>query len=139
MKNKIKKIILKYKFIMLYGIFGVLTTLINVVTYGLLYNILGISNVLSTVIAWIVAIAFAFITNKVWVFESRNFKRKLLFDELQKFVTCRIITGILDVVIMFVGVDILQGPAIFLKLLSNVLVIILNYIMSKFIVFKKGD
>ena len=141
MRNKFKLLrskFLKYRFIIFYGIFGVLTTIINVVTYGVLYNVLNITNVISTIIAWVVAVLFAFVTNKIWVFESKTFERKLFILELQKFFGCRIATGLLDVGIMFIGVDILNGPAILLKLFANILVIVLNYIMSKFIVFKKN-
>ena len=137
MKGKIINMLLKYKFILLYGVFGLLTTLINVVTYNFLYTVFNVTNVLSTIIAWGLAIVFAFITNKIWVFESRKFNRKLFLFEFQKFLGCRIVTGILDLLIMFIGVDILSGPATILKLLSNIAIIILNYIMSKFVVFKK--
>ncbi len=141
MKDKISlnNMISKYKFIILYGIFGVLTTVINIAAYGVLYEILNISNIVSTIISWIIAVVFAFVTNKIWVFESKCFDNKLLLSELKKFFGCRIATGILDLGIMFIGVDVLGGPALILKTISNLLVIVLNYVMSKFIVFgEKG-
>ncbi len=137
MKDKIKELVKKYKFIILYGIFGVLTTVINIGVYGLLYSVLGVSNVLSNVVAWIVSVLFAFITNKLWVFESKSFDFNLLIKELGSFTACRLATGVLDLGIMFVGVDLLKGPAIVLKIVSNIIVIILNYVMSKIFVFKK--
>lgn len=137
MINKIKELIKKYKFIILYGIFGVLTTVINIGVYGLLYSVLDVSNVISNIIAWIASVLFAFITNKIWVFESKSFDVKLIIKELGSFTACRIATGVLDLGIMFVGVDLLKGPAIILKIVSNIIVIILNYIMSKIFVFKK--
>ena len=137
MMSNIKELIIKYKFIILYGIFGVLTTVINIGVYGVLYSGLGVSNVISNVIAWVISVLFAFITNKLWVFESKNFNFKLFVKELGSFTVCRVATGVLDLVIMFVGVDLLKGPAIILKIASNIIVIILNYVMSKIFVFKK--
>ncbi len=135
--DKLKYLLKKYKFIILYGFFGVLTTIINIAVYGFLYSICGVSNVISNIIAWVLSVLFAFVTNKLWVFESKSFKFKLFLTELCNFILCRLATGVLDLGIMFVGVDLLKGPAIVLKVVSNVIVIILNYIMSKVLVFKK--
>lgn len=135
--SKIKDLLRKYKFIILYGIFGVLTTLINIVSYSLFYSVFGVSNVISNIIAWVLSVLFAFITNKLWVFESKSFEFKLFMAELGNFTLCRLATGVLDLGIMFVGVDLLKGPAIILKVVSNIIVIILNYVMSKVFVFKK--
>ena len=121
----------------LYGIFGVLTTVINIVSYSLLFEVFGISNVVSNIIAWILSVLFAFITNKLWVFDSKSLEFKLFLKELGNFTVCRLATGVLDLGIMFVGVDLLKGPAIILKVISNIIVIILNYVMSKLFVFKK--
>lgn len=137
--EKIKKLLKKYKFIILYGIFGVLTTIINIVTYALCYDMFNISNVVSNIIAWILSVLFAFITNKIWVFESKCFEFKIFIKELWNFIVCRLATGALDLGIMYVGVDLLKGPALILKIASNIIVIILNYVMSKLFVFKKGS
>ena len=136
--EKIKELLKKYKFIILYGIFGVLTTIINIAVYGIFYSVLGFSNVFSNVIAWVLSVLFAFITNKLWVFESKNFSFKIFMKELGSFTVCRLATGALDLGIMFVGVDLLKGPAMILKVASNIIVIILNYVMSKLFVFKKN-
>ena len=135
--EKIKELLKKYKFIILYGLFGVLTTVINIAVYGIFYSVLDVSNVISNIIAWVISVLFAFITNKLWVFESKSFDIKLFMKELGSFTLCRVTTGVLDLGIMFVGVDLLKGPAMILKVVSNVIVIILNYIMSKLFVFKK--
>ena len=137
--EKIKKLLKKYKFIILYGIFGVLTTIINIVTYALCYDMFNISNVVSNIIAWILSVLFAFITNKIWVFESKCFDFKIFIKELWNFIVCRLATGALDLGIMYVGVDLLKGPALILKIASNIIVIILNYVMSKLFVFKNGS
>lgn len=133
-----KELIKKYKSIIMYGIFGVLTTVINLACYEILYNHLNVSNVTSNVIAWIVAVIFAYITNKIWVFESKSLKIKVLLSEIWRFVSCRLATGALDLIIMYIGVDVLNGPAMILKIVSNVVVIILNYIASKLVIFKKS-
>ncbi len=137
--EKIKELLKKYKFIILYGIFGVLTTIINIVTYALCYDVFNISNVVSNIIAWVLSVLFAFITNKIWVFESKCFDFKIFIKELWNFIVCRLATGALDLGIMYVGVDLLKGPALILKIASNIIVIILNYVMSKLFVFKKGS
>lgn len=125
------------KQLILYLFFGVCTTAINTVCYGLLFDFLSLSNILSTVLAWLAAVIFAFVTNKVFVFESKRTTARERITEFFSFFSCRILTGILDVVIMSVAVDILQQNAIAWKLISNIIVTIINYIASKFLIFKK--
>ena len=133
----IKKLIIKYKGIILYGIFGVLTTALNIAVYYVCYNVVGISNVVSTILAWIAGVLFAFFTNKIWVFDSKSFTTKLLLKEFIMFVTARLLTGLFDLAFMYITVDVLQYHALTCKIISNVVVIILNYVLSKFVVFKK--
>ena len=121
----------------MYGIFGVLTTIVNLLVYNLCYYKAGINNTISNVIAWILAVIFAYITNKLWVFESKSWKMSVLRREVTAFVSCRLATGIMDILIMYICVDILGWHAMLMKLASNVLVIIVNYIFSKLIIFKK--
>lgn len=132
----ITNLIKKYKSLISYGIFGVLTTIVNLVVYNLCYYQLGISNTLSNVVAWILAVAFAYFTNKLWVFESKSWSLEVLKREVPAFVSCRLATGIMDIVIMFICVDLLGWHAMLMKIISNVLVIILNYIFSKLVIFK---
>ncbi len=137
--EKIKELFTKYKEQILYVFFGGLTTLINWGAYALCYNVLGVSNVPSVIIAWILGVAFAFVTNKIWVFESRSFDTKTVMRELWTFVAARLATGLLDLGIMYLAVDVLGGNGNVWKLISNVVVIILNYVFSKLIVFRKQD
>ena len=130
-------LIKKHKSFIAYGVFGVLTTVVNIVTYNLCYNSAGMSNTLSNVIAWVLAVTFAYLTNKVWVFGSTSWKWKVLKREVTAFISCRLATGILDIVIMFICVDVMEMHALLMKVISNVLVIILNYIFSKLVIFKK--
>ena len=129
----------KYKAPILYLFFGGVTTVINIAVYNLLYYAVGISNDLSNIISWIVTVAAAYISNKLWVFESRGTGKGTLIREITSFFGCRAATGVMDFAIMHIGVDMLSYPAFLLKIISNILVIILNYIASKLIIFKKGD
>ncbi len=135
---KAGELIMKYKGLILYIVFGAMTTLVNMAAYWLCFDVLGIPNVLSTVIAWVLAVSFAFITNKIWVFDSRSFDGKTLRREIPAFFGARLLTGLLDVGIMYAAVDVMHWNAIPWKLASNVLVIVLNYIASKLVIFRKG-
>ena len=135
---KIPSLFSTHKQIILYLIFGVCTTVINTVCYWLLYDMLSWSNLLSTVIAWLAAVIFAFVTNKRYVFESKKSGFHEQLTEFASFFSCRILTGILDVVIMAVAVDMLKWNGLVWKLISNIIVTVLNYIASKFLIFK-GD
>lgn len=126
----------KYKSVLLYVFFGIWTTVVNVISYDVFYNRFQISNLFSTIIAWVAAVIFAFITNKVFVFNSKSFEWKKLQYELFTFVTCRLLTGILDIGIMLVAVDLMHWNGTIWKLISNVFVIILNYVASKLVIFK---
>ncbi len=125
------------KSVVLYGIFGILTTVVNIAIYHFCYEVWNITNVPSNIIAWVLAVAVAYITNKLWVFDSKRFAIEVLLPELWKFVSCRLVTGIIDLIIMWVGVDLLRGPAVLIKTGSNVLVIVFNYMLSKLVVFRK--
>ena len=138
MINFILKMIKKHKAFIAYGVFGVFTTIVNIVTYNVCYSRLGISNTLSNVAAWILAVTFAYLTNKVWVFDSKSWKMDVLRHEVPAFIGCRLATGIMDIIIMYVCVDILKWPALLMKIASNVLVIILNYVFSKLVIFRKN-
>jgi putative flippase GtrA len=132
--NKGIEIYKKYKMPILYLIFGGLTTLLNIGTYLFFYHLIKLGNVPSNIIAWIAGVIFAFITNKIYVFESKS---KSIFYELSTFLACRLGTGLIDLGIMFVTVDILIWDATLMKIISNIIVIILNFVFSKLIVFKK--
>lgn len=135
--NKILELYNKYKMPILYIFFGGLTTLVNMLAYFLCYDMSHISNVISTIIAWVLSVLFAYITNKFYVFESKTVKKKALLFEVFSFFGCRGITGLLDLGIMWLTVDILHYNGLLMKLISNVIVIILNYVVSKVFIFRK--
>ena len=132
------KIYMKYKEKILYLFFGVLTTLISLLTYYILtFTILNVENSLelqiANIISWITGILFAYFTNREYVFNSNNKD----FKEFIKFFLSRIFTLLLDMLIMYVFVTKLKYNNIIIKLISQVVVIVTNYILSKLIVFKK--
>ena len=141
MFEKIHAIITKYYDLIAYLFFGALTTLVNYAVYLPCYNWLGWSATLSNVIAWVAAVAFAFLTNKPFVFKSHDWSAKTLLPELTKFVGCRLGSGALETLIIFVAVDCLRPDDVLwgnvVKLITSVLVVIVNYIGSKLLVFRK--
>ena len=118
-----------------YLVFGVLTTLVNIVSFAGLSRLLSAGTVLSNVIAWFLSVLFAYVTNRRWVFQSKDGN---VFREAAAFFSGRIGTGVLDTVVMFITVDLLGWNDMVMKVISNVIVVILNYIISKFFVFKGG-
>ena len=137
MLQKIRALVEKYWDILAYLVFGVLTTVVNYVIYLPVYNLLGLSAAVSHAIAWVVAVAFAYLTNKPFVFKSHDWSAKTVIPELTKFVSCRVASGLTETVILLVTVDLLGWNGNIWKLVTSVLVVVLNYIASKLIVFKK--
>jgi putative flippase GtrA len=137
MFEKIRALVEKYWDVLAYLIFGVLTTVVNYLVYLPLYNGAGLSATASNAVAWVVAVAFAFLTNKPFVFKSHDWSAKTVFPELGKFLGCRIGSGLMETGIIFLFVDLLRWDGNIMKLATSVLVIILNYVGSKLLVFKK--
>ena len=135
--EKIKALASKYRDIIVYLVFGVLTTVVNYIVYLPCYNVLGLSGSASNAIAWVGAVAFAYLTNKPFVFRSHDWSAKTVIPELTKFVGCRVGSGVLETAIIFLTVDLLGWNGNVMKLLTSVLVVVLNYIGSKLLVFKK--
>ncbi len=129
----------KYKEIINYLIFGVLTTVVSLATYYIcVFTFLNPENPvelqIANIISWIFAVLFAYVTNRKYVFES---KEKNKVKEATKFVGSRVFTLILDMGVMWLGVTILGFSDKIMKMVSQVLIIIGNYIISKLFVFKK--
>ena len=137
--EQIKKLYLKYKEIINYLIVGVLTTLVSLTIYYIsVFTFLNPDNAIqlqiANIISWIAGVIFAYITNRKFVFES---KEKNKVKEAGKFVTSRIITLIMDMLIMYFGVTLLLFNDKIVKLVSQIIIIISNYIFSKLFVFRK--
>lgn len=130
----------KYYDVISYLFFGVLTTVVNFLIYFPLYNWFHFSGVLSNMIAWTVAVLFAFLTNKPFVFKSYDWSAKTVVPELTKFVGCRIGSGVVETALLLLCVDWLNWNGNLMKILTSILVVIVNYVASKLIVFrKKGE
>lgn len=137
MMEKIKTLIRRHYDVLAYLFFGGLTTVVNYLVYLPCFNLLGFTAAVSNMIAWVVAVAFAFLTNKPFVFKSHDWSAPVLWPELTKFVGCRIGSGLMETAIIFVAVDLLHGNGNLWKLVTSVLVVILNYFASKLVVFRK--
>ena len=137
MLQKIRALVVKYWNILSYLVFGVITTVVNYAVYLPIYNLLGLSAAVSNVIAWVAAVAFVFLTNKPFVFKSHDWSAKTVIPELTKFVSCRIASGAMETVILLLTVDLLGWNGNIWKLITQVLVVILNYVTSKLVVFRK--
>lgn len=134
---KLRSLVKKYWDVLLYIFFGGLTTVVNYLIYLPAYNILGISAAISNMIAWVGAVIFAFLTNKPFVFHSHDWSAQTVGSELMKFVSCRFVSGILETLILLVTVDCLHWNGNIWKLVTQAIVIILNYVGSKLLVFRK--
>ena len=132
-KKEYREYLRKYREILLYLVFGVLTTLINIISFYLLSDILNINWMISNVAAWIISVLFAYFTNKKYVFESKN---KNVIKEFTSFVVCRVLSLGIDMAVMKLLIDVLSINKLFSKIVSNVIVVIANYIFSKFLIFK---
>lgn len=146
--NKIKKLIIKYKELITYFIFGVLTTLVNWAVYTALVFALpdsiqeGVKITVSNAVAWVAGVIFAFITNKIWVFESKSFEMNICIKEFISFAAARTVTGVIEIFGVPLLVKIGLNQRIFgvdgalAKVIVSVVVVALNYVFSKLIVFK---
>ena len=143
MIKKITELLKKYKEIIMYLFFGVTTTLVNWVVYTPLVNVLDVNATVANGAAWFVAVVYAYITNKLFVFESKSWKASFLVREILSFFGARVASGIFEIflpeILMKLGLNqtffgIEGGIA---KIVVSVLVIVLNYIFSKLFVFRK--
>ena len=134
-----KALLKKYWDILSYLFFGVLTTAVNYAVYLPLFNLCHFSATASNAIAWVVAVAFAFLTNKPLVFGSHDWSAKVVIPELTKFVGCRVGSGLAETAIIFLTVDLMNWNGNLWKIFTSVLVVILNYIGSKLLVFNKRN
>lgn len=133
----IKSIYIKYRHLIIYLFFGALTTAVNFLVYYPLYNFCVVSAFLSNIIAWFVAVIVAFLTNKPFVFQSKDWSVKVTAPEFAKFFVSRIGSGFLETVAVFLFVDVGQLNGNIFKIVISIVVIVLNYLTSRFFVFKK--
>lgn len=137
MMEKIRALIIKHYDVLAYLFFGVLTTSVNYLIYLPCFNILHVPASISNMIAWVGAVIFAYLTNKPFVFKSNDWSMKTVLPEFGKFVGCRVGSGLLETGILALTVDLLAWNGNLWKLITSVLVVVLNYVASKLIIFKK--
>lgn len=135
----LKRNFLKYKEVILYLFFGGLTTLVNVVTYWVLANPVLVNYLVSNAIALILSILFAYVTNKIYVFESKVTGFDPILREFVSFMVCRLFSALVDMGIMYTGVSLLHANDLVTKIVANIIVVILNYAFSKLFIFKKQE
>ena len=121
------------KEILSYIIFGILTTLVNFSVYLLFARVLSLNYIFSNILAWFFSVLFAYITNRIWVFESKSSD---IFTEVSLFFGGRIFSGVVDTGLLYLFVDVLLFEDFLSKILIQIIVVILNYLFSKLIVFK---
>ena len=129
----------KNKEIINYLIFGVLTTVVSFVVYFIFAKVFKIDEVISNVISWFFSVLFAFVTNKLYVFESKETGKKTLLKEIISFYLARLFTGVVcDLGVFALMVKTFKINDVLSKLVTQVIVIVLNYVLSKLIVFKQN-
>lgn len=133
----IKRLFEKYKELISYVFWGAATTAVNYCVYFLCTQLFRVHYLVSNVLAWVAAVAFAFVVNKLFVFASKSWAWRRTVSELWKFVSARVLSGVLETGILFLFVELLKLPDGPVKVAAGVLVIILNYAVSKWLIFKK--
>lgn len=154
--QRIINLLEKYREVISYLFWGVMTTVVSWVSYSIfalafkgqvdIVQLFGMEMsmvvLIANVLSWICAIAFAFVVNKLWVFESKSWKRSVWLPELWKFLSARIVTGVLEIFVvpLLVGMGLDQTifgvEGMVAKVLVSVAVIVLNYVFSKLFIFK---
>lgn len=137
MRNSINQYYKKYKEVILYLIFGILTTGVNIAVFWICDTLIHIEYKAGNIIAWIFSVAFAFFMNKFFVFESKNKSNIEASKEAIKFILARIFSLVVDMLLMVLMIDVLKFYSLVAKIISNLVVVIINYVVSKFIIFKK--
>lgn len=125
----------RYKEMILYIIFGVLTTVINIFLFSICRDGLGFSILIANSFAWFWSVLFAYITNKKWVFESKD---NQIAKEVVNFYLSRVATLLLETVLLFLLIETLGFNDVFSKIVSNVVVVVMNFVLSKIFVFKRN-
>lgn len=126
----------KQKEILLYLFFGVVTFIISIASFIFFERVCHMNELVANIVSWILAVACAYITNRIWVFQSNTDTKQKFLREIIDFVSGRIATLIIEEAILFIFVTWLAFDSTIIKIIAQVIVIILNYIISKVFVFK---
>ena len=128
---------LKYKEVILYLVFGGLTTLTNIGAYALFARVFHMNLMAANGLALALSILFAYVTNKLFVFESKTDSWGAVLQEFASFMACRLATAVLDMFLMYITVSVAGLYDLLMKVVVNIIVIVLNFVFSKLIIFKK--
>ena len=126
----------RHKEVLLYLFFGGLSFLISTITFILFYHSLALNELIANVISWIITVLFVFFTNRVWVFKSATNGRSRFLRQIGSFLGGRIATLAVEELILYIFVTLLRLPGAQVKVAAQVVVIVLNYVISKWYVFK---
>lgn len=129
----------KNKEVLLYLFFGGLTFLVSVFTYAYFNVTMGINELIANIISWVIAVTFAFITNRIWVFQAPTNTFVEFVKQLISFFLGRVVTLVIEEIMLLVFISILGFDSMVVKIVAQVVVIVLNYVISKLVVFRKKD
>ena len=132
-----RKLYEKYREQISYLFWGGMTTLVSYASYFIFARLFSLDPLIANVLSWICAVAFAFVVNKIFVFRSASWSPAVFLPELWKFVSARIFSFVLEMAIMFVFVKLLHMNDLFVKIAASVIVVIVNYFLSKWLIFRK--
>ncbi len=138
MFDVLKQILQKHQTIAAYLFFGICTTAINFAVYLICHNMFFMSATMSNVLAWFISVLFAFMTNKLFVFNNHDWQFRTIMTEFFKFLYCRIGSGLFETLTLWGTVDRMQYNGNAMKIIVGVFVVIMNYISSKMLVFKNN-
>ena len=129
----------KYKEMLLYLFFGGLSFIVSIATYALFNVGMNINELIANVLSWIITVMFAFLTNRVWVFQSPTNGVAEFVKQMFVFYSGRVITLVVEEVILLVFITWLGFNSMLVKVVAQVIVILLNYVISKLVVFRKKE
>ena len=135
----IKRLLIKYREQLLYLVFGGLTTLVSIGSYFLFVTVLGINALIGNIFSWILAVLFAYVTNRKWVFNSTVSSKKEILKEMASFFAARLLTLGIEELLLFVFINLLGLNSLVVKIGAQIVIVILNYVFSKLIVFRKKN
>lgn len=129
----------EHKELLLYLFFGVLAFGVSIITFALFNVNFGINELMANVFSWIITVTFAFFTNRIWVFSSPTNGVKEFLKQMSSFFGGRLITLLVEEVLLFIFITWLQFPNMIVKIIAQILVIVLNYVISKLFIFSSRE
>lgn len=137
MLHWVKAILNRYNELISYGFWGVMTTIVNYVVFFVCLRFLSINYLISNIVSWVCSVAFAYITNKIFVFKSKDWSPVRLKIEIIPFFLGRLFSLVVETVMLYILVDGLSFSSEIMKVCTNLVVIVINYLISKFMIFKE--